>query len=54
MKKSRQTIEQVQEPMGLVISGWPRAEPTPRVAAYVWGPAPEPVHDEAIQEPRAA
>ena len=32
----------VQEPMGIVISGGSRAEPTPRFWAYVWGPAPEP------------
>jgi hypothetical protein len=30
------------EPMGIIISRGERAEPTPRISAYVWGPAPEP------------
>lgn len=41
------------EPVGIVIVGPPRTEVVPRVLAYVWGPAPEPVPD-AIAEPRAA
>jgi hypothetical protein len=53
MPKSRQTIEQVQEPMGIVISGWPRAEVAPRVHAYVWGPVPDEETEEA-QAPKAA
>jgi hypothetical protein len=31
-----------QEPVGIVISRGSRAEQTPRLTAYVWGPAPEP------------
>lgn len=41
------------EPVGIVIVGPPRTEVVPRVLAYVWGPAPEPVAD-AVEEPRAA
>ena len=33
--------ETEQEPMGIVISRGSRAEPAPRLVAYVWGPAPE-------------
>ncbi len=42
------------EPIGIVISGPGRTEIVPRVLAYVWGPAPEPIVVEAIAEPRAA
>ena len=30
-----------QEPVGIVISRGSREEQTPRLTAYVWGPAPE-------------
>ena len=30
-----------QEPVGIVISRGSRAEQTPKLTAYVWGPAPE-------------
>jgi hypothetical protein len=30
-----------EEPVGIVISSGSRAEKTPRLIAYVWGPAPE-------------
>jgi len=30
-----------EEPVGIVISRGSRAEQTPRLIAYVWGPAPE-------------
>ena len=30
-----------QEPVGIVISRGSRAEQTPKLLAYVWGPAPE-------------
>lgn len=30
-----------EEPMGIVISRGSRAEPLPRVWAYVWGPVPD-------------
>jgi hypothetical protein len=35
------TQEIEQEPVGIVISRGSRAEQTPRLIAYVWGPAPE-------------
>jgi hypothetical protein len=38
-KLSKQELEQ--EPVGIVISRGSRAEQTPRLIAYVWGPAPE-------------
>ena len=41
------------EPVGIVIAGPRHTEVIPRVLAYVWGPAPEPV-PEAVAEPRAA
>lgn len=34
-------VEVEQEPVGIVISQGSRAEQTPRLVAYVWGPAPE-------------
>ena len=40
MPKIRQ-VEVEQEPVGIVISQGSRAEQTPRLVAYVWGPAPE-------------
>ncbi|MGA0920377.1 MAG: hypothetical protein ACO31W_09080 [Gemmatimonadaceae bacterium] len=33
--------EYFDEPIGIVISSGSRAEPTPRVAEYVWGPVPD-------------
>ncbi len=41
MAKNR-VAEIEQEPVGIVISRGSRAEQTPRLTAYVWGPAPEP------------
>jgi len=35
------SMEQEQEPVGIVISRGSRAEQTPRLTEYVWGPAPE-------------
>jgi hypothetical protein len=29
-----------QEPLGIIISRGPRAEETPRLSAYIWGPVP--------------
>jgi hypothetical protein len=43
---------EVEEPMGIVISRGTRAEPTPRLVAYVWGPAP--VLDEPAEDSKAA
>jgi len=40
MAKIRPVIEE-QEPVGIVISRGSREEQTPRLTAYVWGPAPE-------------
>ena len=36
------TTEVEQEPVGIVISRGSRDEATPKLVAYVWGPAPEP------------
>ncbi|MDQ3244099.1 MAG: hypothetical protein M3Q09_10260 [Gemmatimonadota bacterium] len=44
MKKARQTPEQ-QEPLGIIISRGDRTEQPTVFAAYIWGPAPEPVAD---------
>ena len=41
MRKTRHNEVPSAEPLGIVIAGWPRAEETPRVHSYVWGPAPE-------------
>ena len=35
------------EPIGIVISRGSREEAKPRLAAYVWGPVPEPVREES-------
>lgn len=37
------------EPLGIVISQGSRVEETPRFAAYVWGPAPEPELELAVR-----
>lgn len=52
----RATARGESEPMGIVIAGPTRGEIVPRVLAYVWGPAPEPVREvvTVIAEPRAA
>lgn len=52
MKQTRQ-IADVQEPLGIIIADGARAEVTPRFAAFVWGPAPDPLPLEA-NEPKAA
>ncbi len=43
----RRSVEIEQEPVGIVISGGSRAEPTPRFTAYVWGPVPTPEIEES-------
>ena len=43
---------QDQEPVGIVISRGSRTEETPRLFAYVWGPAPE--IDPGAAETKAA
>jgi hypothetical protein len=40
MAKNR-SAENEQEPVGIVISRGSRAEQTPKLVEYVWGPAPE-------------
>ena len=35
------------EPVGIVISRGSRGEAAPKFSAYVWGPAPETVNEEA-------
>lgn len=40
MPKNRPEVTE-EEPVGIVISRGSRAEQTPRLVAYVWGPAPE-------------
>ncbi len=41
MKKVRD-IPDNQEPVGIIISRGDRSERLPVIAAYIWGPAPEP------------
>jgi hypothetical protein len=41
-----------EEPVGIVISRGSRAEPLPRVLAYIWGPVPD--GDEPVVDVRAA
>jgi hypothetical protein len=53
MKQIRQTTD-VQEPMGIVISEGSRPPITPRFAAFVWAPGPEPIDATDASEPRAA
>ena len=40
MKAKKEDVIQ-SEPVGIVISRGTRAEPTPLIRAFVWGPAPE-------------
>lgn len=40
-----------QEPLGIIISRGPRAEETPRLSAYIWGPVPVP---EPEDQPKPA
>jgi hypothetical protein len=42
---------EVEEPVGIVISGGPVPDTTPRFSAYVWAPGPE---DDVIEEVQAA
>ncbi|MBV9879463.1 MAG: hypothetical protein JO180_03160 [Gemmatirosa sp.] len=53
MKQIRQTQENG-EPIGIVISDGGRLEVTPRFAAFVWAPGPEPLASDESSEPRAA
>ena len=38
--KRREQVDEEQEPVGIIISGWSRTERVPRLTAYVWGPVP--------------
>lgn len=40
MDQLRQADIIEQEPLGIIISRGPRAEETPRLSAYIWGPVP--------------
>ncbi len=40
MDQIRQADISEQEPLGIIISRGPRAEETPRLSAYIWGPVP--------------
>ena len=56
MKQIRQRND-VQEPMGIVISEGPQPTVTPRFVAFVWAPGPEPIDASDASdasEPRAA
>ena len=44
MKKVRELTES-DEPIGIIISRGDRKETRPIFAAYIWGPAPEPLAD---------
>jgi hypothetical protein len=46
MKKNSQPAEHP-EALGIIISNGDRAEYPTVVAAYIWGPAPEPTSDPA-------
>jgi hypothetical protein len=45
MPKRRQSKEP-EEPIGIVISGWPSVDPVPRLTAYVYS-----IEDETSGEP---
>jgi len=49
MKKT--SYIEVEEPVGIVISGGPIPETTPRFSAYMWAPGPE---DDDLDEVQAA
>ena len=42
------------EPVGIVIASGVRGDVTPRFAAFVWGPVPEPVDSEHVLDAKAA
>jgi hypothetical protein len=48
MKKIKEVLEH-DEPIGIIISRGDRAEQKPVFAAYIWGPAPEPVTEPATK-----
>ena len=53
MKQIRQTTD-VHEAIGIVINDGAKIDVTPRFAAFVWAPEPEPAATTEAPEPRAA
>jgi hypothetical protein len=53
MKQQREH-RAVEEPVGIVIASGVRGDVTPRFAAFVWGPVPEPVELDPAVEAKAA
>ena len=53
MDQIRQSEIIEQEPLGIIISRGPRAEETPRLWAYIWGPVPA-AEPEEHPKPAAA
>ena len=53
MKQQRDHRE-FEEPVGIVIASGARGDVTPRFAAFVWGPAPEPVEIDDALDAKAA
>jgi hypothetical protein len=49
--KAELTTNPEQEPIGIVISGGPRADKAPMFFSYVWADDPEP---DAVEVPTAA
>lgn len=54
MDQIRQSDIIDQEPLGIIISRGPRAEETPRLSAYIWGPVPTPEVPVETPKPVAA
>jgi len=48
MKKNRKDNGS-SEPLGIVISGGDRTEPTPVFSAYIWGPVPDKKTESAVR-----
>ena len=49
MEQIRQTDIAEQEPLGIIISRGSRAESTPRLSAYIWGPEPVDVPEQPLK-----
>lgn len=54
MEQIRQAEIAEQEPLGIIISRGSRAEETPRLSAYIWGPVPGLELPESGEKPVAA
>jgi hypothetical protein len=48
MEKVRKHIEK-SEPIGIIISGGDKTEPTPVFSAYIWGPVPDETVESATR-----